>query len=295
MIPLPTSSRTTYAFSSFDKSPYVKNRFQLLCLTSFPFRWVDRAVAVGKLLSTHFDKLPSLVTNTARGFLAATVISPLKQPFVCWKITAQRAKKLNQLPSYPMNPRVWFRGFWGYTGGFAPFIATQFAATGFYKQFLPPLPAGMAGGATSALVFTPVTLLLNQQQKTGRGYVATIQHIQKSYGALGFFRGLVPISFRCGIYVTSYNTATPFLKKKIVEQNISPTLALVVAGILGGAGAAIASHGYDTHGTQLQSDFSMKSVAWHKLPFRAGAMSGVQFRIVMLSLTDIFFPLFQNK
>ena len=292
-MPLPSiSSRGSNTPTSFTAPAHV-GRFQRFCLSSS--RWATGAVKVRESLSSSFNKLPALVTNTARGFLAATVISPLKQPFVCLKIEAQRARKSNRLPVYSMNPRIWFRGFWGYTGGFAPFIATQFAATGFYKQYLPSLPAGMLGGATSAVVFTPITLLLNLQQKMGENYVHTIRHIHNSYGASGFFRGLVPISFRCGIYVTGYNTVTPFLKKKIVEQNVSPTLAQVLAGILGGATAAIASHGYDTRGTQMQCDFTMKSLAWYKTPFAAGAMSGVHFRIVMLSLAAIFFPLFQKK
>ncbi len=279
---------------SFD-TPASLGHFQRFGLTLFPSRWATRALQVGECLSTNFNKLPEIVSNTARGFFAATVISPLKQPFVCWKIEAQRAKIAGVAPNYSRNPSIWFRGFWGYTGGFAPFIATQFAATGFYKQFLPDLPAGLAGGATSALVFTPITLLLNQQQKMGNGYLSTIRSINDKLGPLGFFRGLVPIACRSLIYVSGYSTATPWLKKKMVERDIPSTLAQVVAGILGGGGAAIASQGFDTYGTQRHCHFSMKSVVSYKVPFRAGAMSGVQFRIIMVSLAAIFFPLFQKK
>ena len=119
----------------------------------------------------------------------------------------------------------------------------------------------MAAGAASSVLYSPVDLVVIQQQKLGLDSPgATISAIVKEHGAAGMMRGFWSCVGREAIYTAGYLGLAPIAKDYLtsnVEYFKSNELAASIVGSsIGGTVAAVLTHPVDTSKTCAQSDIA---------------------------------------
>ena len=165
----------------------------------------------------------------------------------------------------------WFRGVTAAAAPLGPITAVQVAVNGAIERVVtggdrdPTDPervgVAMAAGAVSSLLYSPVDLVVIQQQKLGLDSPgATISAIVKEHGASGMMRGFWSCVVREAIYTAGYLGLAPIAKDYLtgnVEYFKSNDLAASIVGSsIGGTIAAVLTHPVDTSKTCAQSDIA---------------------------------------
>ena len=95
--------------------------------------------------------------------------------------------------------------------------------------------AGVVAGVTSALVGSPLELVMIQQQRKGGGTVATVKSIA---APAHFYRGFVGAAVREGLWTCGYLSIPPIVRRQLRERYPekfdSDAKARVPAALLGG-------------------------------------------------------------
>lgn len=173
---------------------------------------------------------------------------------------------------YPSNHNAgWFRGVTAAAAPLGPITAVQVAVNGAIERVVtggdrdPTDPervgVAMAAGAVSSVLYSPVDLVVIQQQKLGLDSPgATISAIVKEHGASGMMRGFWSCVVREAIYTAGYLGLAPIAKDYLtgnVEYFKSNDLAASIVGSsIGGTVAAVLTHPVDTSKTCAQSDIA---------------------------------------
>ena len=165
----------------------------------------------------------------------------------------------------------WFRGVTAAAAPLGPITAVQVAVNGAIERVVtggdrdPTDPervgVAMAAGAVSSVLYSPVDLVVIQQQKLGLDSPgATISAIVKEHGASGMMRGFWSCVVREAIYTAGYLGLAPIAKDYLtgnVEYFKSNDLAASIVGSsIGGTVAAVLTHPVDTSKTCAQSDIA---------------------------------------
>jgi solute carrier family 25 (mitochondrial 2-oxodicarboxylate transporter), member 21 len=178
---------------------------------------------------------------------------------------------LESLPTPSSLLAGWFRGVTAAAAPLGPITALQVAVNGAIERAVTGCDRGptdpervgvaMAAGAASSVLYSPVDLVVIQQQKLGLDSPgATISAIVKEHGAAGMMRGFWSCVGREAIYTAGYLGLAPIAKDYLtsnVEYFKSNELAASIVGSsIGGTVAAVLTHPVDTSKTCAQSDIA---------------------------------------
>jgi hypothetical protein len=204
--------------------------------------------------------------NALLGVFAAVVEGIIVQPTVYYKNA--RAQGL----PFTLNPRVLYRGTSANIVNEAQAMALQFVVASYLQKLSSSngshgnsgrddLLGAMAGGMLTALLSSPIELVMIQQQLKGGTLASTPAHVVKQYGlgTRGLSRGLSVTIIRDAIYVGGMLGVTPVFQGYLEKNHgQSSTVASLNASLLGGIVAAVPSHPLDIVKTCMQGDLKQK-------------------------------------
>lgn len=231
--------------------------------------------------------------NVFIGSLSGMAAVSFIQPMIYFK-NVQQAPHDSKSRHVEKNPRVWYRGVSGFAASFAPTIALQTAAHGFFVSIMNPFLASSSAGIVSAFIVCPAEGVMNQQQMTGKSFWEAAKHLHSSSGFAGFYRGLFPTTIREGGFTAAYLSAAPGIKEKIQSLGVNEWVAQMVAGAAAGTTAAIVTHPFDTYKTRKQRDLSLRTSMASAI-FQRTAFAGLGWRIAMVNTATTVMPFVQEK
>jgi Mitochondrial carrier protein len=171
-----------------------------------------------------------------------------------------------------LNPAVMYRGVGANAINMGSCTMIQFVIGGYLKNMVlqgeyrnlslrEEMMCGIAAGATSALVGSPLELIMIQQQRKGEGTVATMRNIA-SQSPMTFTRGFTGAMIRESLWTCGYLSIPPVVRRTLMEsypdQFPTNNTARVPAALLGGLFACYLTHPADTIKTCMQGDIERK-------------------------------------
>lgn len=189
-------------------------------------------------------------------------------PILTFKFCKQEGRAL------PTSIGGWYRGVGVQASTVAPITAIQMFVNGLLQRValrgearalsdVESICTAAGAGAVSALVYSPVDLTTIQQQKLGLNPLATFQHVVKTYGVQGVFRGYCSCAVREAIYTAGYLGLAPVvtaqLSKNVGAFQDRPFAAGVAGACMAGTLSALLTHPVDTAKTCVQADLSGKT------------------------------------
>eukprot|EP00037_Helgoeca_nana_P033886 m.419799 g.419799 ORF g.419799 m.419799 type:complete len:277 (-) comp31840_c0_seq1:277-1107(-) len=205
----------------------------------------------------------SPVQNAVVGMSAGCIEIVALQPMLYCKNATQQNLPLS------LNPAVLYRGVVMSATNMSIITGVQFPLTGLISNAISgggrkltdgeSLVAAFAGGTISAVICSPMELVMIQQQKNG----GSIGHHGTRIcggGPSMLFRGLTPTMVREGIFTMGYMALGPVVSKKLTESTGVTGFAATFGGCsIAGVIAASLSHPFDTIKTVVQGDVDSKT------------------------------------
>jgi hypothetical protein len=158
-----------------------------------------------------------------------------------------------------LQPAVMYRGVGANAINMGSCTMIQFAVGGKLKNIVlngetrnlslaEEMSCGIAAGAVSAVVGSPLELIMIQQQRKGGGTMATIQAITAN--PANIFRGFAGAMIRESLWTCGYLAIPPVVRRNLMEkypeQFPNNNTARVPAALLGGLFACYLTHPADT-------------------------------------------------
>ncbi|GAB5372880.1 hypothetical protein AAMO2058_001702200 [Amorphochlora amoebiformis] len=202
--------------------------------------------------------------NALLGMTSGVIEVVALQPMNYWKNAAQQGLPLT------LNPAYLYRGLGPNCINMGSCTMLQFIFGGKIKNFitggvLRPLTfkeevaAGLGAGMMSALVGSPLELVMIQQQRKGTGLFTTIWSLMN----LNITRGFVGAAVREGLWTVGYLSIPPqvrnFMRTKMPDTFNSDDKARVPAALTGALFACYLTHPFDTIKTCMQGDIERKT------------------------------------
>jgi hypothetical protein len=175
------------------------------------------------------------------------------QPFNYAKNMVQQKQPIS------MSPAVMYRGVGANAVNMGSCTMIQFAVGGKLKQLVldgqtrnltlaEEMSCGIGAGAVSALVGSPLELIMIQQQRKGGSTMATVKNI--GFDPTNIYRGLSGAMIRESLWTCGYLAIPPVVRRTLMEnypeQFPSNNTARVPAALLGGFFACYLTHPADT-------------------------------------------------
>lgn len=210
-------------------------------------------------------KVPlSGLENIGLGAFGGIVETCIQMPLITYKICVQEGRPL------PKQFGGWYRGVFANASSLAPITALQIFSNGVLANMLTggkretseveTIVAAMGAGSISALIYSPVDLLVIQQQKLKMGPMEAIKHISKEHGSQMLMRGFSACVVREAIYTAGYLGIAPVAKARL--ENLHPwfiendVITQFLGSCIGGTTAAMLTHPVDTAKTCIQGDLT---------------------------------------
>jgi hypothetical protein len=186
------------------------------------------------------------------------------QPFNYAKNMVQQQQPIR------MNPAIMYRGVGANAINMGSCTMLQFVVGGKLKQAVlnsgpdpnrnltlaEEMACGIGAGSVSALVGSPLELIMIQQQRKGGNTISTVQNILAQPANVG--RGFLGAMTREALWTCGYLSIPPVVRRTLMEQYPEqfPTnnAARVPAALLGGLFACYLTHPFDTIKTCMQGD-----------------------------------------
>jgi hypothetical protein len=184
------------------------------------------------------------------------------QPFNYAKNMTQQKQPIS------LNPAHMYRGVGANAVNMGSCTMIQFAIGGRLKQLIlgsdssrrlslgEEMVAGVGAGAVSALVGSPLELVMIQQQRKGGSTAATVKNILANPTNVG--RGFIGAAVREALWTCGYLSIPPVVRRTLMEsypdQFPNNNTARVPAALLGGLFACYLTHPFDTIKTCMQGD-----------------------------------------
>jgi Mitochondrial carrier protein len=172
-----------------------------------------------------------------------------------------------------LNPQHWYRGVSANCVNMGSCTMIQFVVGGKLRSFVQgdstrnlslaeEMACGIGAGSVSAIVGSPLELVMIQQQRKGGATMATISNIA-SQGIPSFGRGFMGAMTREALWTCGYLSIPPVVRRTLMEsypeQFPDNTRARVPAALLGGLFACYLTHPFDTVKTCMQGDIERTS------------------------------------
>lgn len=201
----------------------------------------------------------SLLLGMVGGFLDVLI----QMPLITLKICRQDGRKL------PTNINNWYRGVGVNLISIAPITSLQFylsdsletkinKSKSFQNKTIDKIIASSIAGGISSLLYSPVELIMIQQQKQNSSFYNTNINIYKNYGINKFMRGLSPCIAREAIYTSGYMAFSPIIEQKLSDHSLSKSKYVdkISSCIITGSIVSFITHPIDTVKTKIQSDIT---------------------------------------
>lgn len=172
-----------------------------------------------------------------------------------------------------LNPSIMYRGVAANALNMGSCTMIQFAIGGKLQQLVlgggPPrrltlqeeMSCGIAGGSVSALVGSPLELIMIQQQRKGGSLATRVKEIATNPMNIG--RGFVGCMVREALWTCGYLSIPPVVRHTLMESypDMFPdnNTARIPAALLGGLFGCYMTHPFDTIKTCMQGDIERTS------------------------------------
>mmetsp|Transcript_30855 Transcript_30855/g.42744 ORF Transcript_30855/g.42744 Transcript_30855/m.42744 type:complete len:274 (+) Transcript_30855:115-936(+) len=202
--------------------------------------------------------------NLVLGAFGGVIETCAQMPLITYKICVQEGRAL------PTNIPGWYRGVFANASSLAPITAVQVFSNGVLERAITAglretsesekILAAMGAGSISALLYSPVDLLVIQQQKLKLGPGPAIAHIARTHGPQMLMRGFSACVVREAVYTAGYLGIAPVVKGRL--EKLSPfwvendVLTQFIGSCVGGTVAAMLTHPVDTAKTCIQGDLT---------------------------------------
>lgn len=211
-------------------------------------------------MSTKLNEFQNATVGMTVGVIEVLCL----QPFNYCKNMMQQGMPLSA------DPRKLYRGVGANAVNMGSCTMIQFAAGGSLKKLVlggeqrtlkmhEEMGTGVVAGALSALVGSPLELIMIQQQRKGGGTVETVKSIANPKNCL---RGFMGMAVREGLWTCGYLSIPPIVRRNLreiyPEQFDSDAKARVPAALLGGLFACYLTQPFDTVKTCMQGDIERK-------------------------------------
>ena len=198
--------------------------------------------------------------NATVGMVAGIVEVLILQPLNYAKNMTQQKQPIS------MNPMVMYRGVGANCVNMGSCTMVQFVVGGKLQQTVlngqdrqltaaEEMGCGLGAGFVSALVGSPLELVMIQQQRKGHSTLATLQAIATPNN---FFRGFIGAAVREALWTCGYLSIPPIVRRSLMESNPetfnTPEKARVPAALLGALFGCYLTHPFDTVKTCMQGD-----------------------------------------
>lgn len=208
-------------------------------------------------MSTKLNELENATVGMTVGVIEVLCL----QPFNYAKNMIQQGQPLSA------DPRKLYRGVGANCINMGSCTMIQFAVGGSLKKTITggdssrklkpaeEMGCGIVAGVISALVGSPLELIMIQQQRKGGGSLETLKSIAKPSHVM---RGYTGAAVREGLWTCGYLSIPPIVRSNLMEQFPdtfdSQAKARVPAALLGGLFACYLTHPFDTIKTCMQGD-----------------------------------------
>lgn len=170
-----------------------------------------------------------------------------------------------------LNPMVMYRGVGANCINMGSCTMIQFAVGGELKNkfaagsdrnltLFEEMACGIAAGTTSALVGSPLELVMIQQQRKGGNAAVRIKNILEK--PINVTRGFAGAAIREALWTCGYLSIPPVARRTLMdlypETFDTNAKARVPAAMLGGLFACYLTHPFDTMKTCMQGDIERK-------------------------------------
>lgn len=170
-----------------------------------------------------------------------------------------------------LNPSVMYRGVGANCLNMGSCTMIQFAVGGRFKSMITggenrvlslaeEMSAGIGAGTVSAVVGSPLELIMIQQQRKGGGVAIRLANILENPMNIG--RGFVGAAIREALWTCGYLSIPPVVRRSLMEsypQTFDTNdKARIPAALLGGLFACYLTHPFDTIKTCMQGDIERK-------------------------------------
>ena len=188
------------------------------------------------------------------------------QPFNYAKNMVQQKQPIS------MNPAIMYRGVGANAVNMGSCTMIQFAVGGSLKakvlgdekrhlSLAEEMACGIGAGTTSALVGSPLELIMIQQQRKGGSFATHMGGLLSQPTVLG--RGFIGCAVREALWTCGYLSIPPVVRRTLMESYPErfPTneIARVPAALLGGLFACYLTQPFDTIKTCMQGDIERKT------------------------------------
>jgi len=229
--------------------------------------------------------------NATVGMTVGVIEVLCLQPFNYCKNMIQQGQPLSA------DPRVLYRGVLANAVNMGSCTMIQFAVGGSLKKMVlggeqrtlktyEEMGTGIAAGVVSALVGSPLELIMIQQQRKGGGSLETFKTIANPNN---FFRGFIGAAVREGLWTCGYLSIPPIVRRNLREMYPdkfdTDNKARVPAALLGGLFACYLTQPFDTVKTCMQGDIERKTFGTFTQTAKRLSEDGV----------TAFFPRHSNK
>lgn len=198
--------------------------------------------------------------NATVGMTVGVIEVLLLQPFNYCKNMIQQGQPLSA------DPRKLYRGVGANAVNMGSCTMIQFSVGGSIKKYISggsgqlrpieEMGTGVAAGVVSALIGSPLELVMIQQQRKGGNFVERVRGIVAS--PANVFRGFVGAAVREGLWTCGYFSIPPIVRRHLrdsyPEKFDTDNKARIPAALLGGLFACYLTHPFDTVKTCMQGD-----------------------------------------
>mmetsp|Transcript_24475 Transcript_24475/g.35793 ORF Transcript_24475/g.35793 Transcript_24475/m.35793 type:complete len:269 (+) Transcript_24475:103-909(+) len=213
-------------------------------------------------MSEKLNELQNATVGMTAGVIEVLILQPLNY-----------AKNMVQqgLP-VSTNPMTMYRGVGANCVNMGSCTMIQFAVGGTLKQFVlkndktkklsaaEEMGCGIGAGVTSALVGSPLELMMIQQQRKGGNILETFKSVANPT-QIG--RGFIGTAVREGLWTCGYLSIPPIVRRSLMEYYPDTfdtnNKARVPAALLGGLFACYLTQPFDTVKTCMQGDIERKT------------------------------------
>lgn len=212
-------------------------------------------------MSSELNELQNATVGMTVGVIEVLILQPLNY---CKNMVQQKQP-------ISLSPSTMYRGVGANALNMGSCTMIQFAVGGKLKQNLlggenrnlslgEELGCGIIAGSVSALVGSPLELIMIQQQRKGGSTAATIKNIIQVPANIG--RGFTGAVIRESLWTCGYLAIPPVVRRTLMEnypeQFPTNNTARVPAALLGGLFACYLTHPADTIKTCCQGDIERK-------------------------------------
>jgi hypothetical protein len=206
-------------------------------------------------MSTNLNEAQNATVGMTVGVIEVLILQPLNY---C-KNMVQQKQPLN------FSPAVMYRGVGANCVNMGSCTMVQFVVGGKVKNMITEgkrelkpweeMGAGIIAGSLSALVGSPLELVMIQQQRKGHSTAATIQTIATPNH---IYRGLIGAMVREALWTCGYLSIPPIVRRNLMGSypDVFDTKekARMPAALLGAAVGCYMTHPFDTVKTCMQGD-----------------------------------------